>query len=82
MTAILAVQPTAEWGSGRRPITRWYHVQVGGSEPIYDAGGELLSNEFVLDGFRVEVPNTYLGLCTRDASLPLLLSAALGVQRR
>jgi hypothetical protein len=71
MTAILVhpdrIAPTANRGSGRRTRTRWYRCQVGGREPIYTASGELLSNEFVLDGFNVEVPNTYLGLGTRDA---------------
>ncbi|MEA5452048.1 hypothetical protein VB780_25970 [Leptolyngbya sp. CCNP1308] len=62
----IATTRAAKRGPGRRPATRWYHVRCGGYEPIYTAAGEPVSTEFVLDGFRLEVPDTYLGLGTRD----------------
>lgn len=73
MTAILLhtdrpTAPTAKEGrgSGRRTRTRWYRCQVGGYETIYTETGEPMAPEFVLDGFCLELPNTYLGLGTRD----------------
>jgi len=66
MNQVATTRPTANRGSSRRTRTRWYRVQVGGREPIYTAAGELLGNEFVLDGFNLELPATYLGLGTRD----------------
>ena len=73
MTAILVhndrrtAAPTATRGSGRITATRWYHVVLGGYETIYASNGEPLSRDFVLDGFNVEIEDTYLGLGTRDA---------------
>jgi hypothetical protein len=72
MTAILlhadhTAAPVATRGSGRRTSTRWYHVVLGGYETIHASNGEPLSRDFVLDGFNVELPDTYLGLGTRDA---------------
>ena len=72
MTAILlhtdrTAAPTATRGSGRITSTRWYHVVLGGYETIYAADGEPLSRDFVLDGFNLEVLDSYLGLGTRDA---------------
>ena len=71
MTAILlhaarTAAPTANRGSGRITATRWYHVVLGGYETIHASNGEPLSRDFVLDGFNLEVPDTYLGLGTRD----------------
>lgn len=54
MTAILAVQPTADRSSGRRTRTRWYHVVMGGYEPIAAPDGTV-TQEFVIDGVNVEV---------------------------
>lgn len=59
------VAPQANRGSGRI----WYRVQVCGYEPVYTADGELLSNEFVLDWFNVEVPLTW-------ATAPAMRSSA------
>jgi len=72
MTAILlhtdhTAAPTANRGSGRRTATRWYHVVTGGYETIHASNGEPLSNDFVLDGFNIEIEDTYLGMGTRDA---------------
>ena len=70
MTAILHAQRptvTAHRGSGPTAQTRWYRCQMGGYEDIHAGNGEPLSREFILDGVNVEVPNTYLGLGTRDA---------------
>jgi hypothetical protein len=72
MTAILlhtdrTAAPTATRGSGRRTATRWYHVVTGGYETIHASNGEPLSRDFVLDGFNIEIEDTYLGLGTRDA---------------
>lgn len=70
MTAILVHndRPTAaDRGTGRRTATRWYHLVLGGYETIYASNGEPLSRDFVLDGFNLEVADSYLGLGTRDA---------------
>jgi hypothetical protein len=67
MTAILlhTARTAANRGSGR--ITRWYHLVLGGYETIHASNGEPLSRDFVLDGFNIEIEDTYLGLGTRDA---------------
>ena len=70
MTAILlhtdrTAAPTASRGSGRRTATRWYRVVMGGYEPIAHDDGPA-TQEFVIDGFNLEVPDAYLGLGTRD----------------
>lgn len=62
MTAIV----TAPIRPATSTRTRWYHVQVGGYETIYTAAGEPIAPEFVLDGFNLELPDTFLGLGTRD----------------
>ena len=41
--------------------TVWYHVQVGGDEMITYPDGTC-SKEFVLDGFKLELTESYLGL--------------------
>lgn len=48
--------------------TRWFRVQLGGYEQIETPEGEPMAPKFVLDGFniKIEVPNTSLGLDTRD----------------
>jgi hypothetical protein len=38
---------------------------VGGYETLYTAAGEPMAHEFVLDGFNLELPDTFLGLGTR-----------------
>jgi len=52
-------------GTGRVTATRWYRVQMGGYEPIIHDDGTT-SQEFVLEGFCIEVPDTFLGFGTRD----------------
>lgn len=59
MTAIVtAPTRTADSGrgSGRRTRTRWYRVVTA----------RAVEGQTVIDGFNLEVPNTYLGLGTRD----------------
>lgn len=47
-------------------------------EPIYTAAGEMLSTEFVLDGFDVEVANAYLVMGSRDAIITATLKRCPG----
>ncbi|PSN13959.1 hypothetical protein C7293_13785 [filamentous cyanobacterium CCT1] len=65
MTAIVTAPPRPAAG-GRRIRTRWFRVRCGGYEPLYTAAGESLGDEFVTEIFHLEVPNTFLGLGTRD----------------
>jgi hypothetical protein len=60
-------RPAANRGSGRVTSTRWYRIQCGGYETIYTPDGEPMAPEFVLDGFNIEMPDTFLGLGTREA---------------
>jgi hypothetical protein len=52
--------------------TRWYRVQCGGFEPIEYPDGTV-NQEIVIDGFSLELPDTYLGLGSRE----LIEAAAL-----
>jgi hypothetical protein len=48
--------------------TTWFHVSVGGDEVITYPDGTH-GTEFVLDGFKVEVKDSYLGLADREQIL-------------
>ncbi len=48
--------------------TVWYKVTVGGYETITYPDGSF-SLEFVVDSFKVEIEDSYLGLNTRDQIL-------------
>lgn len=43
------------------PATVWYHVQIAGDELITYPDGDN-SLEFVVDGFKLELEESYLGL--------------------
>jgi len=60
------VRRQLDWPPISQPKTRWYRVQVGGREIIHDRTGEPISEDFVLDGFNLDLPDTFLGLGTRD----------------
>jgi hypothetical protein len=46
----------------------WFHVSVGGDETITYPDGTH-GTEFVVDGFKVEVEDSYLGLADREQIL-------------
>jgi hypothetical protein len=48
--------------------TTWFHVSVGGDEVITYLDGTH-GTEFVVDGFKVEVEDSYLGLADREQVL-------------
>jgi len=55
--------------------TTWFHVSVGGDETITYPDGTH-SIEFVLDGFKVQIEDSYLGLADREQVLAAAASYA------
>ena len=51
--------------TARITATRWYRVQMGGYKPITRPDGTV-TQEFVLEGFCLELPDTFMGFGTRD----------------
>jgi hypothetical protein len=55
--------------------TTWFHVSVGGDEVITYPDGTH-GTEFVLDGFKVQIEDSYLGLADREQILAAAASYA------
>ena len=56
-------------GSGRiaTASTQWYRVTVGGYEMVYTAAGEPMGEEPVIEGFNLELTDSFMGFGHRQA---------------
>lgn len=65
--------PAGGWvegrGSGRIALVapRWYRVVTAHDEMIYTAAGEPMEEKVIIEGFNLELPDTFMGLGTAAA---------------